>query len=264
MFWFCWYFSYCKKAHKSLYYDFFTKEEIAEGKDKFFKKEASKYSNYFAWKITDKDFLKNYPAFKNLLNIPLYNNNDNDNENVEKERASLLKKNNNHFFLPIFSSLLVKDFYDFKMLRSNNFDVSIFFSKLKFEEILFFWFTNQFFFYKLLQHCVVHEVSFPAMDNLLGHYFFLTSSPYGEREFGGIYYAKSVNNALVDKEKLPKYAKKTSNFISDNLESIGRFGLLNQGKFFFYQVKDNYFNIFHRDKIVMILFFNFIFRLKKY
>jgi len=42
------------------------------------------------------------------------------------------------FYLPIFSSLLIKDFYNFKSLRSSSFDLSFFFSKHKFEEIILF------------------------------------------------------------------------------------------------------------------------------
>jgi hypothetical protein len=58
-------------------------------------------------------------------------------------------------------------------LRTSSFDLSVFFSKFKFEEVLLFWFIDYYFFFRLLQHCFVNRISFFPMYNLLGHYLFL-------------------------------------------------------------------------------------------
>jgi len=113
--------SNAKKFHRSLYFysDDFNVNNI-----------DTSSSNIFAKKKDIQDIESDFLNFSKLISSMIYF------DDLYEESSSFI--GDLSFYLPIFSSLLIKDFYNFKSLRSSSFDLSFFFSKHKFEEIILF------------------------------------------------------------------------------------------------------------------------------
>jgi hypothetical protein len=109
--------SKAKSFHRSLYFNFFDLNKIDSSSSELLAKKKSK-----------KDFESDFLILDKILNSMIYFD--------DLSEYSLEFLGDLSFYLPIYCSLLVKDFNDFKSLRASNFDLSFFFSKYKFEEIL--------------------------------------------------------------------------------------------------------------------------------
>lgn len=77
------------------------------------------------------------------------------------------------FFLPILGSLRILDINKFKQFKTNGmFDLSFFFKNSSFEQVIYNWGIDEFFFYKLLRQAghAPHNIANAAVINLLHQY----------------------------------------------------------------------------------------------